>query len=184
MHIRSIAAAALAASAFQAQAADLLGDTLTFTRAYPSPDTPFLTFNPVSVSTMVTADDSDSISWEISLFPGQPLYDIDPGATGIEWQFTSTSAFVTGDGFFDGFVVTGFGNDIASVSLSGNTSSLDIQVSHSERQIFIDLSGPYSSGTGFALSVAVVPGPTSAALLTAGLVAVAALARRRQTRAT
>jgi hypothetical protein len=60
---------------------------------------------------------------------------------------------------------------------------MDIQISHGGRQITIDLSGPCSGGTGLGLSVAVVPEPASAALLNADLIAVAALARRRHTRA-
>jgi hypothetical protein len=184
VRFRSIAAAVLAASSLQAHAADLLGDTLTFTRAFPSADTPWLVWDPVSVSTTVTADGSDTITWDLVSSPGNPYQTIDPGAFSIEWTFTRPTGYVGGAAnTFDGYVITGFSNDITAASVSSNNSGLLIELSHTARQITIDLSGNNAAPTSFVLSVAVVPEPASAALLIAGLVAVVAVARGRSKRA-
>jgi hypothetical protein len=183
MHLRSIAAAALASLSMQAQAADLLGDTLTFTRAYPSADTPWLVWDPVSVSTTVTADASDAIVWSLASSPGNPYQSIDPGAFSVEWTFTRPTGYIGGGAdTFDGYVITGFSNDITAASVSANTSGLMIEVNHTARQITIDLSGNNAAPTSFVLSVAVVPEPASAALMAGGLMVLAAMARRSRGR--
>jgi hypothetical protein len=178
VRIRSITAAALAALSLQAHAADLLGDTLTFTRMYPAIDTPFGVWNPFSVSTTVTEDAADTIYWSTA---GVLFNVIDPGATGLAWTLVNATGYSgSGDGTFDGYIITGFSSDIAAVSVSSNNTNLSIDLSHTARQISIDLNGSNFANSSFVLSVAVVPEPATWATLTAGLLAIGAVARRRR----
>ena len=90
------------------------------------------------------------------------------------------TGYIAAGDIFDGYTITGLSNDLASVSLSSNNTGLGIGLSHSARQINIALQGNNGANTSFVLSVAVVPEPSSWALLTAGLLAVGTLARRKQ----
>ena len=56
MNKQFLAATLLAAASAATSAADMIGDTLTFTRAYPSVNSEWAGWNPSHVSTTVTAE--------------------------------------------------------------------------------------------------------------------------------
>ena len=158
----------------QAGAVGLIGDTLTFDRGYPTPDTPYWA-NPTQTTTVV-AGDADLIDWSTDGFH----MTVDPEATTIRFTLITPSTFVGIPSVFDGFRITGFGHDITAVSLTDNTSNLSVAIDFGPRVIDLNLLGANSANGGFTLNVAVVPEPASAALLLAGLLGVAGVAARRR----
>jgi len=179
---RSLAIAILGTSVSTAQSApvDMLGDTLVFARAFPSPTTPYTVWAPVSVTTTVVAGSGDAINWPVSGFRTI----IDPEANSIDFRFPISSRF---DGalpsVFDGFVVGGFDNDIDAVSVLFNDTGFSISLAHTARELLIDLDGSNRGGaTGITISVqfvdpAAVPEPSSAAL---AIVALGMMCTRRR----
>jgi hypothetical protein len=167
--------ACAAASTTVPAAANMVGDTLTFNRGYPTPTTPF--WDVPSRTTTVTTDSSDLIDWTGSGF----RLTIDPGADAIVWNLITPSSFLSvPGGQFDGFRITGFGADIAAVSVSANNSNLAVATSFAGRVLDVALSGGnFGGATGFVLDVSLVPEPSSVALLLAGIGIVTLASRRR-----
>jgi hypothetical protein len=124
----------------------MTGDTLTVLRAFPSPTEPYLAWNPVSVSTTVTTNASDLISW---LVPGFNVL-IDPGANNINFSFLNITnwSFRTLPAF-DGFVVSGFSHEISSVTLLDNSigASVRLRLNDNARQVLIDFDGGSTRGS-------------------------------------
>jgi hypothetical protein len=158
-------AATIAVLAGPAAAQGLVGDTLTFNRAYPTPTTPYWTV-PMQVTT-VAADASDLVDWYSDGTSGFHLT-IDPGAESIVFRLISASSFIGLGPQFDGFRVTGFGSDIVSADVAANDSGLSLATSFAGRVLDIDLRGSnFGGSTGFTITVA-VPEPGTWAMWLAG----------------
>jgi hypothetical protein len=170
-------AATIAVLAGPAAAQGLVGDTLTFNRAYPTPTTPYWTV-PMQVTT-VAADASDLVDWYSDGTSGFHLT-IDPGAETIVFRLISASSFIGLGPQFDGFRVTGFGSDIVSADVAANDSGLSLATSFAGRVLDIDLRGSnFGGSTGFTITVA-VPEPGTWAMWLAGMAGVGACVRRRR----
>lgn len=127
----------------------LVGERLTFSRAYPSLSTPY--WNPSSMTTTVTTGSADLITW--TWVPGvSGTTFIDPEASSISWS-GSTSEYIGSRSQFDGFVVSGFSRDIDSVSVQ-SSGGFNIDLVPSARSFTVNLSG---KGSGFTLAVRLVP---------------------------
>lgn len=161
-----------------ASAADLIGDTLVFSRAYPTPTTPYTTWNPVQVSTTVSADASDLISWSGSSAP----ITIDPGANQIVFTFLSSTSYIGAGNIFDGFVITGFSHDIVSADIASETLPGSVSLTVAPRQLNLSINSGTGIGQTITLSVSVVPEPGAWALLLGGVGALGALAWHRRAR--
>jgi hypothetical protein len=181
--VRHLAATLLLAGAASfAQAADMLGDTLLFQRAYPTPTTPY--WNNDDESATVVAGSADRIDWYANFTNGFFLR-VDPEATSIGWNLVSPSTFVgVAGGEFDGFVITGFSNDIVGVSVLSNNSGLAPFIAFTAREVQVSLRGNNFGGdTGFVLGIEfapAIPEPGTWALMLAGMAGVALRARRRR----
>lgn len=143
----------------------LIGETLTFARAYPTTTTPY--WNPSSTTTTVTAGTDDVITWK--WLPGASgTTSINPEATNITWSGT-TSQYIGNQTTFDGFIVSGFNSDIASVSVL-NSGGFTIDIAPTLRSFSVNLSG---TGSSFVLDVqlAPVPEPSAVALVVTGFIA-------------
>lgn len=158
----------------------LLGDTISFLRAYPSTSTPY---GPLIPDTTVAAGISDQVTWS-STSPAT----FDPEANSITLSFGSITSYIGAGATFDGFVISGLDNDIASVSLGGNSSGLTVDLTHNLRSIFVDLNGSTISGGSFTFAVNLadtvsnVPEPSTLALLASTLIGFTGAARRRRSR--
>lgn len=150
----------------------LIGDTLSFMRAYPDTSTQYLSDIP---DTVVTAGTSDQVSWIVS---GVNYTTFDPEAGQIQVTLISSGY---GDGqAFDGYVISGFDHDITSFALTNGTGFNTTLSLLDTRTLAVNLRG-LSSGTmtiGITLAQP-VPEPASIAMMAAGLGLLAASARRR-----
>jgi hypothetical protein len=155
---------AAAGSCSTASALDLLGNTLSFMRAYPDTSTQFGAAIP---NTTVAVGTADQVGWS---FSGSSPFSvlINPEPSNIIFTFPVTNGYITTPGVFDGYVITGFNIDIASVSVMSNTTGAAVSLGGGPREITIDLSGLTGAAQSFTLAVSVVPEPASVALLVAG----------------
>lgn len=174
---RAVLTALCIGSAAAANAApSLLGDTISFLRAYPTTTTQF---GPSIPETTVAAGVSDAVTWS--------YITIDPEADRIFFKLPDATSFGGSGLTFDGFVIGGLDHDIASVSVLSNTTGFDIEVKHTLRSIEVNLNNPsptYKSGDwviGVQLSgpVSNVPEIESASMLSLGLLAMFVMRRRR-----
>lgn len=169
---RTFAALALAASVpAQAALVTMLGDTLSFKRAYPDTVTQF---GQAIADTTVAAGTSDKVNW---LSPGGVLFaTIDPEALTIQFD-TRESIYEGTSTIFDGFLVSGFDHDIASVFVQGNTTSFSVDLQQGLRSFAMSLSGQSPTPGVITLGVTLVdsnsngtvPVPATASLLLLGL---------------
>jgi hypothetical protein len=172
----AMTAAAMVLSASPATAeVTLLGDTLSFLRTYPTPTTPFTQWNPVQVSTTVTADASDTINWNA----GNAPITINPGADQIVFTFLTTTSYVSSGGVFDGFVITGFSHDIVSASVLSQTIPGLVVLDVSARQLNLGIDSGTLAGQNVVLQVSAVPESGIWALMLGGMTALGAFVRRR-----
>ena len=166
----SILAACAMCATGVSSAEGLVGETLTFTRAYPTTSTPY--WDPSSTTTTVIAGGGDVIHWK--WLPGvSGSTDIDPEVSSIQWSGTY-SEYIGSQSTFDGFVVSGFSQDIASVGVLSSGGFL-IDIKRNLRSFEVNLNG---QGSQFSLDVrlAPVPEPSSLFMVAAG---VCVLALRR-----
>jgi hypothetical protein len=175
------AAAVLSVSgSVPARAANMLGDTLSFERLYPDLSTPYgPPFSPSS--TVVAAGPSDAVSWTAS-----GVATIDPEANSLIFDlFGDTSYGGQAPGVFDGYRISGFGRDIQSATVAAYGGPLAIAVGFgngpSGRYLTVNLEGHIgSSNDVFSVDVTLVPEPSVAAMMLAGLAAVGLAARPRR----
>ena len=80
---------------------------------------------------------------------------IDPEAYSITFLFLVPSEYAEPASSFDGYVITGFGREIAAVSATG--SGIGASASHDGQSIALDLSGNYQSGAGVVLTITFRP---------------------------
>lgn len=152
-------------------AASMLGDTLTFRRAYPNIGTDFAP----PVSTTVTADSSDLVTLQ------PPFWKIDPSANNILIDVEGISGMLGSSTVFDGIVVTGFSNIISNASFTTNDPAFVYGLTFDTVSIELNLTGPFdgSEEIDIAVEFASVPDAGSTVILIgAGLLGLAAVRRR------
>lgn len=170
----AVAVAATLATGVPALAAPtLIGDTISFMRAYPNASTQY---GPAIPSTTVAAGTSDVVAW------GGPGITIDPEADSIRFNFSASSNFIGNGVTFDGFVVSGIDAEITALSILSNTTSFTpVSLVNTVHGFTINF-GNRSTGSvvvGLQLhNTTPVPEPTSLLLAAFGL-PVVLLGRRR-----
>ena len=162
-HVSNIILVGLISTLNLAHASGLIGETLTFSRAYPTPSTPY--WSPTTKSTTVATGESDLINWQ--WFPGgSGTTFINPEDSTISWS-GSFSQYIADPSTFDGFIISGFSRDILSVSVT-DYGGFTIDLSPSLRSFGINLSG-FGSGFKIDVQLAPVPEPISVLLAAVGL---------------
>ena len=175
--------ASLVTPAFAASGT-LVGDTLTFIRAFPDASTPYTGWEPNSVSILVEPDASDTFVWQVSGFQTN----INPGISTIEFDFPVVSRFDTDASTFDGFTISGITSSLVSASVVSNTTGMVAVVSVVGQELHLSLAGGNLGGiTGLTVGVtfaSAIPEPGTWSLFLAGIAGVSAssLRRRRATR--
>jgi PEP-CTERM motif len=177
MELRSVLCIAfVAASASTHSHAQLLGQTLTFQRLYPTSST--LYGPPVLPGTVtVVAGPSDNAFWG-----GSGGVVIAPEASTITFS-NLTSSYLNNGSLFDGYGMTGFSFSPTQAAITLNTSGLQATLSTAGNSLYLGLNGTVPGGAGsrsIEISFAPVPEPTSYALLGVGLAALGLQARRKQ----
>jgi len=173
---QALTSAALALSASAALAdVNLLGDTLSFMRAWPNVETQYISSIP---DTVVAAGTSDQVSWIVS---GSNYLTFDPEAHEIRLFGNRTAAYGAGNSSFDGYVISGFDHDIQSFTLT-NSTSYGVTLSLLDpRSLAINLNGTSSGAMTIGIALAQpVPEPASMAMLAAGLGLIGVAVRRRK----
>lgn len=130
----------------------MLGDTLTVARRYPNKTTPYWTpTSTIAVSTKAGSAElgsgyvGNSVPWGAS---------ISAGAREIRFKLPPTpSEYITANGVFDGFILSGFSKSIRSVKVN-NTSNLSIDATHTGQEIHLALAGKYEPNTTFSIQLA------------------------------
>lgn len=162
----------------------LVGDTLTFVRAFPDASTPYTGWDPHSASILVAPDASDTFVWEVSGFQTN----LNPGISTIEFGFPVVSRFDTDASTFDGFTISGISSSLASASIVSNTTGMAAVVSVVGQELHLSLAGAnLGDTTGLTVGVtfaSAVPEPGTWSLFLAGITGVSAYSfrRRRATR--
>jgi hypothetical protein len=177
MKLRSIFSIAFVAALASAPAyAQLLGETLTFQRLYPTTST--LYGPPVLPGTVtVVAGPSDNAFWG---GPGGVV--IAPEASTITFS-NLTSSYTSSGSTFDGYGMTGFSFSPTQVAITSNTSGLQATLATVGNSLFLSLNGTVPGGGGsrsIEITLAPVPEPSSYALFGLGLAVFGFLAARRQ----
>lgn len=181
---------ALLAVATAAQAT-MIGDVLTFARAYPTTDTSFGTGTPVS--TTVTANSLDTVLLQDTVPPGEYYWAINPGADSIRVDVLRPAGMLGTNTIFDGIVFSGFSATLASVSYTTSNPEYVVGVSLNAtlNQIELNLTSiPAYIPPGAWINITVVEqagpgvpdGGATVALLGAALAAFAAIRRTARRR--
>lgn len=175
IQVRNAAVSALFAAVGASAAAEttLLGDTISFLRAYPNTSTQYLSSIP---DTTVSAGTSDQVSWIVS---GITYATFDPEALSIDISL-AYSGYGGPGAAFDGYVISGFDHDIQSIAATNGTGYSVTSTLLGPRAIAINLVGLSSGTLSIELTLAQqVPEPASVGLMLAGLGLVAVAVRRR-----
>lgn len=173
-------AALLAAAAFNANAlaADLIGDTLSFLRAYPNPET---RYGQEIADTTVAPGTADQVTWRFGT-SGPAALTINPEADRIHFSFPVRFVTEGSASLFDGIVISGFDQTIQSVSLLDNNAGGTVRLSHGPHELRVNLSGTFQANQSLAIGVSVVPEPASMALMALGAGMLALRMRRHAAR--
>ena len=172
-------AAALVTSVPAQAAPTLIGDTISFMRAYPNPSTQY--GNAIS-NTTVAAGSSDAVAW--SFGSGPSLVRFDPEASSISFNFLVTNGMGGSNSTFDGYVISGIDAQIDALSiLFNNTGASLVSLTNTSHGFNLNLGGSLSGTLVVGLQlhnpiVTTVPEPASLLLVALGLPALL-LARRR-----
>lgn len=130
-----------------AKKTSLLGAKLTFSRRYPTIDTPYDYWIPSSASTVVSTGPADAITW-----PGiSASAVIDPEADTISWVLPRPSEYVGFSDGFDGFVVVGIPADLASASVESSNGIAVAVTLTGARQLNVNMNGKYLAGASFKI---------------------------------
>ena len=175
-----LSSAALCGSGAVSAAPTLIGDTISFLRAYPDAATPY---GPLIPNTTIVAGTSDQVAW-----PSTAPAMFNPEANSISLTFGTVTEYIGSGATFDGFVISGFNNEILSASLLSNSSGLNVSLTNGLNSISIDLNGFTVAGGSltFAVnlkdSISNVPEPSSLALLAVGAIVLTGTAFKRGSR--
>ncbi len=129
--------------------ASMIGDTLTFRRAYPDITTDFAP----SVSTIVESGNADIVSNQ----PG--FLTINPESNNIIFDFPVSSAFGGTASVFDGFEITGFSNAITNAFIFDVTGVTIVGLSFSDKLINLNLAGRYEANSFINMGIEFAPNP-------------------------
>jgi hypothetical protein len=161
----------------------LIGDTLTFLRAYPSPGTPYGQ-PPQTGQTTTVEGDGDRLSWSgdggWGPESGTVYARFDPEAYGIYVSLPNAGGYIdTGPDFFDGYVISGFDHDIVGASASYD----GLTFSWTSRELRLDFLGTIPAGE-FTIKLQLasdqaVPEPGAAGLVGVALLLAAGVRRSR-----
>jgi hypothetical protein len=129
----------------------MLGDRLTVARRYPTPTTPYWT--PSQVTTTVVAGSSDTVRLAYDSQPNATAISANPESSSILFNLVTATAYEAGGSTFDGYVVSGFTNDIRSVDIEENRTGIQVSATHTRREVRISLAGRHSANAQFVLRV-------------------------------
>lgn len=174
----TLLATCLLGTSLASQAAtSLIGDTISFLRAYPNTTTQYGNAIP---DTTVVAGAADVVSWTFGSNATSTTFD--PEANSVRFDFLTATTYLTTGATFDGYVVSGIDATIDSLSILGNSTSYSVAAlthdGHSFRIALNGSSGPGSVVIGLQFASA-VPEPTSAMLALGGLALLGLRLRRR-----
>lgn len=149
------------------EAATLLGDQISFLRAYPTVNVQYL--NSINPTTVMTGP-ADAVRWGNGIV-------LDPEASSMKITYEVSTGMLGSASVFDGFVVSGIDAQVDAVSLLSNTSSYAVReliaTTHGFRISLGGNSGPGTIEIGLQLSD---PGGSSTPVPTPGSLALATLA--------
>lgn len=140
-------------------AVNLIGETLTFRRAYPNIDTDFRP----AVMTTVTADNSDLVKLQQITFEQQYHWWINPDADSIFIDVNRGSIMLGSNTIFDGIVISGFSTPIINASFTTNDPSFVYDLTFDSSRIYLNLTGAFDGSEYIDIQVQTqaVPEPTT-----------------------
>jgi hypothetical protein len=171
---RSLMAAFTVSACMSATAVDLVGDTLSFLRGFPTTTTQFGQAIPDAT---VVAGTSDQVQWRGS--DGVAYVSINPEPDRVVFTFLRLGITGGTASTFDGFVINAFDNNIVSRSVIGGLPGM-VTLGGGNRDVTVNLNGTFMAGESFAVVVSVVPESTTVALFSCGLGALLLRCRRAQ----
>lgn len=131
----------------------LRGSTLNIARRSPYPDTPYALWVPRDINVTAMAAPTQWVATNVDYM------NVSVGAFTISFEIAHESLYhyeSTTEYPFDGFVITGFRNDIAKATVL-NFTSLRIELETGQRQIAVNLFGRSGAGKSFVLQIEFEP---------------------------
>lgn len=127
----------------------MLGSTLNIARRSPYRDTPYPLWVPRDINVTALAAPTRWVATNVDYM------NVAVGAFTITFEIAHESLYhyeSTPEYPFDGFVITGFRNDIAKATVS-NLTPLRVELETDERQIAVNLFGRSDAGKSFVLQI-------------------------------